>query len=74
MGRHTSYLSFLVHHHIFWPEKSTPKKCVNLRQKLPREKQHKFLVGILGISVGVLGILVVVLDILLVYLVFSWPN
>ena len=47
---HTSYLSFLVHHHIFWPEKSTPKKCVNLQQKLPREKQHKFLVGILRVA------------------------
>ena len=45
---------------LFGLQKSTPKKCVNLRQK-----QRKFLVGVLGILVGVLGILVVVLDILL---------
>ena len=35
---HTSYLSFLVRHQIFWPAKSMPKKCENLRQKLPRDK------------------------------------
>ena len=64
-NHHTSYLSFLVHHHIFWIEKSTSKKCVNLRRKLPRKKQHKFLVGILGISVGILGIPVG-------YLIFCW--
>jgi len=37
-GHHTSYLSFLVRHHIFKPVKGTPKKCVNSRQKMHRDK------------------------------------
>ena len=35
---HTSYLSFLVRHHIFWACKKYAKKCVNLQEKLPRDK------------------------------------
>ena len=35
---HTSYLTFLVRHFIFWPVNCTPQKCVNLRQKLHRDK------------------------------------
>ena len=29
---HTSYLSFFVRHHIYWPLNCTPEKCVNLWQ------------------------------------------
>ena len=35
---HTSYLSFFVRHHVFWSVNGTPEKCVNLRQKLHRDK------------------------------------
>jgi len=54
LSSHTWYLSFLVHtppYFLAW--KSTPKTCVNLRQKLHR----KFLVGVLGFLVGVLSFL-----------------
>ena len=35
---HTWYLSFFVRHCIFWPLNCTPENCVNLRQKLHRDK------------------------------------
>ena len=37
-GVHTSYLSFFLCHRIFLPVNCTPEKCVNLWQKLLRDK------------------------------------
>ena len=41
----TLYLSFFVCHRIFRPENCTPKKCVNLQQKLPRNKTVQIDIG-----------------------------
>ena len=59
----THICNFLYTNAFFRPVKSTPKKCVNSRQKLLRDKTA-YLVVVFDVLIGILGVLVVVIGVL----------